>query len=324
MNRRQVLISTAAALGAVPLSSLLGQAQQRRIRIGFSVPEAQNPFYVALGRSVSDTLRARGIEPMLLSADADVNAQVSNLHEMVAAKVDAILVSPLDLHGPAPAIRAAVEAKIPVIMVGRALDEKYKELWRSYIAYNFTDMGTAKGKWVVGNLKPGKIALLSGPAGSQLAIEQEDAFRKIVEPAGFTIAFAQHSTQTRENGLKLAEDALVAHRDLKCIYASNDDLALGAAQAVKAANLKGQVGVIGLNGSPPALASIHNGDMTMTILLAPDILGKAAANAAADLVQKQIQPPPVVWLPFSVVTEKEAYDLIPPPLRERLGVKPRT
>jgi len=152
-------------------------------------------------------------------------------------------------------------------------------------------------------------------------VEQDKAFRSVIEPAGYKVTFAQNSTQTRENGLKLSEDALIANPDLVAIYASNDDLALGAAQAVKAAGKTGQVAVIGLNGSPPALAAVHKGEMAATVLLDPIGWGRTAALTVADYLQNKKEPEPFVTFQYRMVGQADAFDLIPPPLRERLGVK---
>jgi ribose transport system substrate-binding protein len=256
-------------------------------------------------------------------ANADANEQVSQINDLIAAKVDAILVSPMNTEGPAPAIQKAHEAGIPIFMVARTLDQKYKNLWKSYVGFDYQKVGQQKGQWVVQNLKPGKIAMLNGPAGALVSVNKEKGFREVVEKAGFQIVWAQNSVQTRENGIKLAEDALVANRDLVAIYAMNDDLALGAAQAVKAGGHK--VATLGMNGAPTALASVHNGDMSMTILLDPVGWGRQSAQMVADFLQKGKQPGEFVE-PFTpeVVTQANAYDKIPPPLRERLGVKPRS
>jgi ribose transport system substrate-binding protein len=291
------------------------------LKVGISSPESNNPFHVALARSIAATLKERGIDSLLLSANADVNAQINNIGDLVSAKVDAILVAPLNEEGAVGAVQRAKEAGIPVFMYARTLDPKHQNLWLSFVGMDAVAVGEDKGKWLVKNAKPGKVAMLTGTAGAAPMIEQERGFRKVVEGAGFKVAFSQHSTQTREQGIKLAEDALVAHRDLVAIYASNDDLALGAAHAVKAAGLQGKVAVIGLNGSPPALAAVHNGDMAATVLLDPVTWGKTAANMVADYLQKKEQPARFVPMQHRVVSQGEAYDLIPPPLRERLGVK---
>ncbi len=319
MNRRNVLKSLAGGVLLGP-AAFNAAAQAKRLRVGISSPEAQNPFHRALSRSIELTLKERQIEPMLLSANADVNEQVNNISDLIAAKVDAILVAPLNSEGAAPAIQRARAAGIPVFMYARTLDMKYSTLWESFLGMDAVAVGTTKGQWVVENLKPGKIAMLLGSPGAAPMVEQEQGFRKTVEPKGFRVAFAQSSTMTRENGIKLAEDALIAHPDLVCIYAANDDLALGAAQAAKAAGLRGKVAVLGLNGAPPALAAVHNGDMTATVLLDAPTWGRTAANAVADYLQKGIRPARFIPMEHRIVLQKDAFELIPPPLREKLGV----
>lgn len=328
MDKRRLLrraaFAAVAAMLIAPWSAGALQAQTSKFRVGVSLPEAQNPFYVALGRSIEETLKKAGYGVTILSANADVNEQVSNINDLVASKVDAILMSPLNTEGPAPAVQRAHAAGIPIFMTARTLDQKYRNLWKTYVGFDYADVGAMKGKWVVDNLKPGKIAMLVGPAGALFAVDQEKGFRATVEKAGFAIVWAQNSTQTRENGLKLAEDALVAHRDLVAIYASNDDLALGAAQAIRAAGLGGKVATIGTNGTPPALAAIHNGDMSATILLDPVGWGRTSAQIVIDYLEKK-QEPKEQFTPLvaELVTQKNAYDLVPPPLRERLGLKSR-
>lgn len=274
-----------------------------------------------LGKSAVETFKQRGIEATLLSANADVNEQINNINDLAAKKVDAILMSPLDTEGPASAVKRAHDAGIPIFMVARTLDKRFGNIWKTFVGIHFDEIGKSKGEWVVKNTKPGKVAMLLGPAGALVMVEQDKAFRSVIEPAGYKVTFAQNSTQTRENGLKLSEDALIANPDLVAIYASNDDLALGAAQAVKAAGKTGQVAVIGLNGSPPALAAVHKGEMAATVLLDPIGWGRTAALTVADYLQNKKEPEPFVTFQYRMVGQADAFDLIPPPLRERLGVK---
>ncbi len=326
MNKGTFFVAV-AALGALlthaPLDDVA--AQDKKFKVGISLPESQNPFYVVMGKSIVKTFEANGIEPTLLMASADVNEQVSQINDLIAAKVDAILVSPANTEGPAPALKAAHDAGIPLFMIARTLDPKYKDLWKTYVGFDYVKVGQMKGKWVVDNLKPGKIAMLNGPAGALVSVNMEKGFKDVVEKAGFQVVWAQNSVQTRENGLKLAEDALVSQPDLVAIYAMNDDLALGAAQAVKAADKTGKVATLGMNGSPPALAAVHNGDLSMTILLDPVGWGKSAAQMVSDYLKSGKQPSEL-FEPFvpEVISQANAYEKIPEPLREKLGVKPRS
>lgn len=327
MNRRTfATLAAALAVAAVTLSPIAtANAQDKKFHVGVSLPEAQNPFYVAMGKSIVKTFEDRGIRATLLAANSDVNEQVSNVNDLIAAKVDAILISPIDLEGPAPAVQKAHDAGIPIFMIARKLDARYQDLWKTFIGFDLAVCGRMKGEWLVANSKPGKVAMLLGTAGSALAIEQERGFREVVEPAGFEIVWAQNSTQTRENGLKLTEDALVAHSDLVAVYGSNDDMALGASQAVKSAGKKGEIAVLGLNGAPPALAAVHHGDMAMTVSLDPVSWGRQGATVVSDYLLDGKEPASqFIQLDPEAVTEANAYDLMPPPLREKFNLKPRT
>jgi len=319
-TRRQI---TGLIVGAsIAVAGAIGNgAVAQDKKVGISLPEAQNPFYVLLGKSISGTLKKRGLEPLLLSADADVNEQISNVNDLMAAKVDLIIMSPMNLEGPAPAVQAANDAGIPVIMIARRLADKYKHLWKAFVGFDLAKVGAVKGKWVVDNLKPGKVAMLLGPEGALFSVEQERGFREVVEPAGFNVVWAQNSTQTRENGLKLGEDALIANSDIIAIYGSNDDIALGAAQAVKGSGMAGKVAVLGTNGTPPAIAAVHRGDVAATVLLDPFAWGRLGANTAADFLEGKAPASQFVEFQSELVTQANACAKMPPPLREKFGMK---
>ena len=159
ITRRQVTGLIVGASIAVMGGIGNGAAAQEKT-VGISLPEAQNPFYVLLGKSIKRTLEKRGMKTLLLSADADVNEQISNINDLIAAKVDLIIMSPMNLEGPAPAVKAANDAGIPVIMIARRLADKYKHLWKAFVGFDLAKVGAVKGQWLVDNLKPGKVAVV--------------------------------------------------------------------------------------------------------------------------------------------------------------------
>lgn len=321
MNIKAGILAGAAAVLIALSATADGLAQDKKFKVGISLPEAQNAFHVMLGKSAAATFEARNMEAIVLSANADVNEQVNNLNDLIAADVDAVLLTPVDGEGPAPAVTRAHEAGIPVFLVSRPLHERFGQIWKAFIGLDFEEVGKMRGEWLVANSKPGKVAMLAGPSGALIMVEQAKTFREAVEAKGYSIAFEQNSNQTREAGLKLAEDAIVANPDLVAIYASNDDLALGAANAVRAAGKSDQIAVLGLNGTPQALAAVHNGEMAATVLFDPVAWGKQAAEVVADYLQNGKEPDPAMTFAYRMVTQPEAFDLIPAELREKLGVK---
>ncbi|MDH3465620.1 MAG: ABC transporter substrate-binding protein [Gammaproteobacteria bacterium] len=314
--KRLTRFSTYVTALILALFMTVGSSAYAADKVGISLPEAQNPFYVLLGKALTEGLAKHGFEAVVLSANADVNEQISNVNDLIAARVKLIIMSPLNLDGPAPAVQAANDAGIPVIMIARRLDDKYKHLWKAFVGFNIETVGRKKGDWLVENRKPGNVAMLLGPEGALFAIEQDRGFRQVVEPANFKVVFAQNSSQTRENGLKLAEDALIKNPDLVAIYASNDDVALGAAQAVKGSGLQGKVAVLGTNGTPPAVAAVYRGDMAATIQLDPFAWGFLGADTAAKYLQDQKIDNSFVEFQSVLVDKANACERMPPHLRE--------
>ncbi len=128
----------------------------------------------------------------------------------------------------------------------------------------------------------GKVAMLLGPAGAPTFRNLADGYKEVMaRQPGIQIVFEQSGPLTRERGLRQAEDVMVAQPDLAAIYTANDDVALGASQAVAAAGKKGKVLVTGMNGVPPALRAVKDGAMQMTVELNPTNWGRLGVDILA-------------------------------------------
>ena len=113
--------------------------------------------------------------------------------------------------------------------------------------------------------------------------------------------YRQEGPLTREFGLKQAEDMLVAHPDLRAIYGANDEVALGASQAVAAAGKGGQVVVTGMNGIPPALRAVRTGALGLTVELNPATWGGLGVDALAALLLRNERPDPTIKAPHRLL-----------------------
>ena len=138
----------------------------------------------------------------------------------------------------------------------------------------------------------GKVAMLLGPSGAPTFRNLAQGYTEVMAKyPDIQIVFKTDGPLTRERGLKNAEDAVVANPDLKAIYAANDDLALGAMQAVLAANRGGQTIVTGMNGVPPALRAVKEGNIAMTIELNPVLWGRLGVDVLATFLKgEKIEP----------------------------------
>ena len=277
----------AVAAAALTLAALLASAPlsaQQKPTIGVSLAQDDNPFYVAMLRGIRARAGELGFEVATVSANEDKVRQINGVQDLVARGVKGILISPIDAVGVNGAYDAAAAGKVPIVSVARGSSSPNQTL---HVAMDEKQIGRDIAEWTARSIDgEGKVAMLLGPSGAP-------TFRNLAE--GFTeamakspkvqIAFRSDGPLTRERGLKNAEDALVANPDLKAIYAANDDVALGAAQAVVAAGRAGKTIVTGMNGVPPALKAVKDGGMAMTVELNPVEWGRLGVDVLAQYLK---------------------------------------
>jgi ribose transport system substrate-binding protein len=270
-----------AALAAAAASAAFGQ---QKTTIGVSLPQDDNPFYVAMKRGIDARAKELGWEVIYVSSQEDKAKQINGVQDMIARGVRGILISPIDATGVNAAYDAAAAARIPIISVARASNSPNQTL---HVAMDEKQIGRDIASWTMQTVGgKGKVALLTGPAGSPTFKNVQDGYMEVVgRNPGIAVAFSQAGPLTRERGLKQAEDALVANPDLVAIYGANDDVALGAAQAVAAAGRKGKVLVTGMNGVPPALRGVKEGALALTVELNPVVWGRLGVDVLAGYLK---------------------------------------
>ena len=262
----RVLAAAAIASAALLLPPPAAQAQQ--ITIGVSLAQDDNPFYIAMLRGIRARAQELGWSVVAVSSNEDKLKQINGVQDLVAKGVKGILISPIDAVGVNAAYDAAAQAKIPIISVARGSSSPNQTL---HVSMDEKQIGRDIAEWTVKRIGgDGKVAMLLGPSGAPTFRNLADGYTEVMAKyPNIKIVFRSDGPLTRERGLKQAEDALVANPDLKAIYAANDDVALGATQAVIAANKTGQTIITGMNGVPPALRSVKDGNMAMTVELNP-------------------------------------------------------
>ncbi len=244
-----------------------GAAAQSKI-IGVSLANDDNPFNIAMLKGMRDKAKFLGYEISTVTANEDVARQLNGINDLVARRVAGILISPIDAKALCSGYDKAKAANIPIMSIARGSACESQTL---HVAVNEIQVGREIGEWVAKKIgHSGKVAMLAGPAGAQAFQNFARGFEEsIAKHKDIKIAFRHDMLLTRENGLKYGEDAMVAHSDLKAIYGANDELGMGAAQAVRQAGRKQNVIVTGINGIPPALRAVQRGEMDLTVVLNP-------------------------------------------------------
>jgi ABC-type sugar transport system substrate-binding protein len=200
----------------------------------------------------------------------------------VARGVKGVLISPIDAVGVNAAYDAAKAGNVPIVSVARGSTSPNQTL---HVAMDEKQIGRDIAEWTAKAIgDEGKVAMLLGPSGAPTFRNLGDGYTEVMaKHPKIQIVSKSDGPLTRERGVKQTEDALVAHPDLKAIYTANDDVALGAMQAVLAANK--QTLVTGMNGVPPALRAVKDGKLAMTIELNPVLWGRLGVDVLAQYLK---------------------------------------
>lgn len=306
MIKRWLGVSAALAFA---LAAPVVEAQQKTV-IGVSLPQDDNPFYIAMLRGIRTRAQELGMEVVTVSSQEDKARQINGVQDLLARGVKGILISPIDATGVNAAYDAAAAAKIPIISVARGSSSPNQTLHVSMDEKQIgRDIGARIAREIGGK---GKVALIAGPPGSPTFKNLSDGIKESFGThPGIQVAFEQFGALTRERGLKLTEDALTATPDLAAVYTANDDVALGASQAVVAAGKKGRVFVTGMNGIPPALRAVKEGALGMTVELNPVTWGRLGVDMLADYLNgKKYQQ--AVYIKHELVDAKNVDAKLPP------------
>ena len=288
MITRRHAVLAALALPAFGLSTP-GRAQQK-ITIGVALAQDDNPFYIAMLRGIRARAGELGWDVAAVSSNEDKLKQINGVQDLVAKGVKGILISPIDAVGVNAAYDAAAQAKVPIVSVARGSTSPNQTL---HVAMDEKQIGRDIAEWTAQGIGgAGEVAMLLGPSGAPTFRNLAEGYTEVMaRHPGIKIVFKTDGPLTRERGVKNAEDALVAHPDLKAIYCANDDVALGAMQAVLAANRAGKTLVTGMNGVPPALRAVKDGNLAMTVELNPVEWGRLGVDVLATYLKgEKVEP----------------------------------
>lgn len=291
-TRRALLKAAAAAAVAAPVAgSFASNAMaQDKIKIAFSVPGLNFPFFVHMMNLAQAHADELGIE--LVQLDGQENGQPSStkqtadLEAAAAQGVQGVVISPNDVAALAPAIAALIEQGIPVVTVDRALADDSGVAVLGHVGADNVKGGEAQGNYILEKMPDGaNVWILQGQPGASAAIDRYAGVMNILGADGnkdkYVIAFDQTAEFSRDKAVSVVESALAANDVPDVIVCANDDMALGAIQAIEAAGAS--TAIIGFDALPEALILINDGKLTATVEQMP---GQQAAQAIDILVAK--------------------------------------
>lgn len=271
----------------------------KKMRVGFSQTEEDGPWRIAETNSMRDEAKKRGYDLVYTNARGATAQQVSDLEDIIAQRVDAIFLAPREAKGFEGPLKAAKDAGIPVFLIDRELEGvKAGDDYVTFIGSNFIEEGKRAGEWLAkqSNGKAGIVELL-GTAGSSVANDRHQGFADAIKAhPDMKIITAQDGNFTRAQGQKVMESLIQAHgKSITAVYTHNDEMALGAIQALKAANMNPgkDVLVVSVDGQKSALQAIVAGEMNATVECNPRF-GPVAFDTLEKFKRKEAIPPKII------------------------------
>ncbi|NML45082.1 ABC transporter substrate-binding protein [Ramlibacter sp. G-1-2-2] len=292
MNRRHASLALALASG-LPLSSFA----QKKIVLGFSQIGAESEWRTANTESIKQAAKDAGIDLKFSDAQQKQENQIKAIRSFIAQKVDVIGFSPVVESGWETVLREAKAAKIPVILTDRTVDVKDDTLWVTFMGSDFLEEGRKAGRWLTENVKGSdvKIVELQGTVGSGPAIDRKKGFEEIIKgKPQYKIVRSQTGDFTRAKGKEVMQAFLKADPKVNVLYAHNDDMAIGAIQAIEEAGLKPgkDITIISVDGVKGAFEAMMAGKLNVTVecspLLGPQLMATVKDVVAGKPVPKRI------------------------------------
>ena len=266
--------------------------------VGFSQMEHNNPWRLAQTASLKAEAQKRGYELVVTDAQGQTSKQVSDVEDLVARGVDLLLLAPREYEGLAPALQAAREAKIPVVLIDREAAGAPGDDFVTFIGSNFVEQGERAGEWLAQETGgQAKIVELTGTPGSSVAIDRAKGFRQaLARHPGMQVVASQTGDFSRAAGQSVMQNLIQSKgREITAVYAHNDEMALGAIEALKAAGMKpgADVKVISIDGERAALEAIARGELGATVESNPRF-GPVAFDTIEKIRRGETIPPKIL------------------------------
>ncbi|MFC3628517.1 galactofuranose ABC transporter, galactofuranose-binding protein YtfQ [Paracoccus angustae] len=279
----KTLLGTAAFLALAATG-----AQAEGETVGFAQIGSESGWRAAETTLTRQQAEERGIQLQFSDAQQKQENQIAAIRSFIAQGVDAILLAPVVATGWDSVLQEAKEAEIPVVLLDRQVDSS-DDLYLTAVGSNLVHEGEVAGEWLAQEVgdRECRIVELQGTTGSSPAIDRKTGFENAIKDhPNLSIVRSQTGDFTRALGKEVMESFLQAEnggKDICALYAHNDDMAVGAIQAIKEAGLKpgSDILVVSIDGVPDLFQAMANGEANATVELTPNMAGPAFDALAA-------------------------------------------
>jgi ABC-type sugar transport system substrate-binding protein len=273
-------------------------AATKSITLGFSQVGSESGWRSANTDSVKLAATEAGVTLKFSDAQQKQENQIKALRNFIQQKVDVISFSPVVTTGWDTVLKEAKDAKIPVILTDRSVDVSDPSLFVTLVGSDFTQEGVKAGNWVnkeFASATAVNVAELQGTTGSAPAIERKKGFFSVVTDPKFKVVASQTGDFTRAGGKQVMTAFLKAHPDINLLFAHNDDMALGAIEAIEAAGkVPGKdIKIISIDAVKDGMQALSDGKISYIVecspLLGPQLMETAKKVLAGETLDKWIK-----------------------------------
>jgi len=285
---------TFRSLGLLVLSAAaLFAAEPKKIRVGFAQTGAESAWRTANTESMKSEAEKRGIELKFADGQSKQENQIQAMNSFINQRVDAIVLAPIVTTGWDNVLRDAKRAKIPVIIMDRKVTAD-PSLYTAFIGSDFTKEGEMVADWLVQHADGRtNIIEIQGEPGSAAASERKSAFvNSLIKHPGFKILDSQTGNFRRAEGKQVMEALLKKHgKAIQIVYAHNDDMALGAIQAIEEAGLKPgkDIMIVSIDAIKEAVQAVADGKINCTVECNP-LFGPKVYDAIEKILKGESVP----------------------------------
>ncbi len=253
-----------------------GDAAAEGTTVGLSVSTLNNPFFVTLVDGAKAKADELGVELIVVDAGDDTAKQTNDIEDLISKGIQVLIVNPVDSDAVAPAIEDVIAAGIKVVAVDRMVNGVDVDC--SIASDNVLGAELA-AQFLVDTVGEGaKCIELQGVNGASATVDRGAGFHNIAD-SKLDVVGSQTANFNRAEGLTVMENLLQANPDVQCVFAHNDEMALGALEALEGKD----VVVAGFDATDDAIQAIKDGKMAATIAQQPDLMGSTAVEVAQKL-----------------------------------------
>ena len=247
--------------------------------IGFSVSTLNNPFFVTLTEGAKKAASEKNVELVVVDAGDDAAKQTSDIEDLVSRNVGVLIVNPVDSDAVAPAVKSAMSQGIKVIAVDRGVNGVDVDCQIASDNVAGARMATEYLMELVG--EGAKVAELQGVPGASATIDRGEGFHQVADKS-LQVAASQTANFNRAEGMTVMENILQSDGAIKGVFAHNDEMALGAVEAVAASGK--DIKIVGFDATDDAQKAVKDGKMAATVAQKPDKMGETAIETAVKIM----------------------------------------